>query len=68
MFPLLSCAALPIQRQLLSGEYVPCWKTERLLDASARSSYQRTPLCSVLPEPTWMVWLKTSAWWSPKLR
>src|SRR5258708_4005298 len=61
-------AALAIQRQLLSGAYVPCWKTLRLRDASGRISYQRTPECRPEPEPTSIVWFTTMASCSPKLR
>src|SRR5713101_5474522 len=69
MSPTLSMAMLPIQRELLSGEYVPCWKTLGV-PFGLRISYQRTPstwLC--LPPLTKTEWVTTSDSWEPlKLR
>ncbi|GAC1342506.1 MAG: hypothetical protein NVSMB23_15280 [Myxococcales bacterium] len=64
MPPARSIAAEPIQRKSASGAQVPCWKTLRLLAASGRSSYQRTPVLA----PAVTEWFSTSAWWSPKFR
>src|SRR5258708_657274 len=63
--PTLSIAILPIQRELASGEYVPCWNTDRVPVGSGlretRSSYQRTPVTEVRLLPlTLTEWLTTS--------
>src|SRR6266496_4202198 len=63
MSPTWSMAMLPIQRQLASGAYVPCWNTVGV-PFGLRSSYQRKP--TELPAVT--LWLTTSDSWSPKLR
>src|SRR6266700_6469522 len=68
MFPCLSMAILPIQREVESGEKVPCWKTVGV-PFGLRISYQRTPVTLVLLLPlTFTEWLTTSDSWSPKFR
>jgi hypothetical protein len=53
----------PIQRQVVSGWNVACWKTDGV-PPGLRSSYQRTP-----ETPAEMTeWLVTRASWSPKFR
>src|SRR6266496_5169888 len=68
MSPTLSMAALPIQRKVLSGENVPCWKTEKVPEPVGvrLSSYQRTPVKGFrLVVPTCTEWLTTSDSWFP---
>src|SRR5262249_17900182 len=43
ILPTWSMAALPIQRKLLSGAKVPCWKTTGVAPG-LRISYQRIPV------------------------
>src|SRR5258706_5505858 len=65
MFPNLSMAILPIQREVESGEKVPCWKTVGV-PFGLRISYQRTPVTLVLLLPlTFTDWLTTSDSWAP---
>src|SRR5690348_13411814 len=62
--PLPSIAALPIQRQVVSGWYVLCWVNAGVPEVAWLISYQRMPATPF--EET--VWLPTSASWSPKFR
>ena len=64
MPPVLSIAALPIQRKSFDGANVPCWKSTgaaepRVCPVAFRNSYQR------IPEPVPLVteWLITRASW-----
>src|SRR5207302_2282572 len=61
--PSWSMAALPIQRKLASGAYVPCWYRAGVV-LTLRSSYQRT--ATLVPAVT--EWFTTSDSEVPKLR
>src|SRR2546430_1206832 len=63
MLPAPSIAALPIQRQLESGAYVDCWKTNGS-PAGPRISYQRTPP----EESVATLWFTTRDSYGPMLR
>src|ERR1044071_9264494 len=68
MLPSLSIAALGIQRDVASGENVPCWNTLGVA-FGLRTSYQRTPSTSVFLLPlTFTLWLTTSVSVPPRLR
>src|SRR5579859_2596415 len=59
MFPTLSMAMLPIQREFVSGWNVPCWWMLGVW-LLIRISYQRTPSCSAfLVPPVFTEWLTT---------
>ena len=57
--PEASMAALPIQRQVLSGWYVLCWAKPGVPEVALSISYQRTPATPF--DPT--VMFPTSASW-----
>src|SRR6185312_2631628 len=60
MSPNLSIAMLPIHREFVSGENVPCWNTVGV-PLGLRTSYQRTPVTEFLLVPlTVTEWLTTS--------
>src|SRR5436190_15724319 len=64
MLPTLSMAAEPMNRNVASGAYVPCWKTLGAPPDVWRISYHRTPTDA----PAVTAWFTTSDSWSPKLR
>src|ERR1041384_3678824 len=52
---------LPIQRELLSGEKVPCWMMPGAPEVRLWSWYQRTPSTSFLPLPLTLTdWFTTA--------
>jgi len=63
MPPAWSIAIEPIQREVLSGAKVDCWKTFGV-PPERRSSYQRIAVA----DPLATEWVSTIDSWSPKLR